>query len=188
MDEKMREIEEAIKRRTQHSTVTSEKYIIYVGFEKALLSKIKELEPDALYLRKWREIKGSNPYLPCACQIDDDTGKLISQCQAHKEIIGTRDKIIEKLKDHISLLTGEYSDSVIKNTAKIKELEERIELAEVTRDDALAYAKMYKGRMKELEEGIEGVLNQKDLISFAIQKQLEGLIGGRRSHEMSILR
>ena len=31
-------------------------------------------------------------------------------------------------------------------------------------------------RIKRLVEGIEGILNQKDLISFTIQKQLEELI------------
>ena len=39
--------------------------------------------------------------------------------------------------------------------ASIKELEERVELAEATRDDALAYAKMFKEKVKELEEGIK---------------------------------
>ena len=32
--------------------------------------------------------------------------------------------------------------------------------------------------IKELEKGIEGVLNQKDLISFSIEKQLEEIMRG----------
>ncbi len=40
-----------------------------------------------------------------------------------------------------------------------KKLEERIELAETTRDDALAYAKMHKEKVKKLEERIEKVID-----------------------------
>lgn len=39
--------------------------------------------------------------------------------------------------------------------SRVKGLEDKIELAEATRDDALAYARMYMGRVEELEEGIE---------------------------------
>ena len=35
--------------------------------------------------------------------------------------------------------------------SRLKELEERIELAEATRDDALAHAKMFKGGVEELK-------------------------------------
>ena len=38
--------------------------------------------------------------------------------------------------------------------SKCKELEERIELAEATRDDALASSRMYQKRIKELEEQV----------------------------------
>ena len=46
--------------------------------------------------------------------------------------------------DHV--MQGFYADP------RIKKLEERVELAEATRDDALAYAKMYKEKVKELEK------------------------------------
>ncbi len=38
---------------------------------------------------------------------------------------------------------------------KVDELERRIQLAEATRDDALAYAKMYKAKINKLETALE---------------------------------
>jgi len=37
-------------------------------------------------------------------------------------------------------------------------------------------------RKEDLEEGIESILNQKDLISYAIQKQLKKLVGKEKSN------
>jgi hypothetical protein len=61
---------------------------------------------------------------------------------------------------------GELSDCVIKANhhikyllLRIKELEERAELAEATRDDALAYVKMYEARVRELEGGLKDIIN-----------------------------
>jgi len=52
-----------------------------------------------------------------------------------------------KMEEKLNLL--------IDKEARIKELEKRIKLAEVTRDDALAYAKGYRVRAEELEMRIK---------------------------------
>ena len=48
-----------------------------------------------------------------------------------------------------------------KDKEKIKELEERIELAEATRDDALGYAKGYKVRAEELGKELHKLMEKK---------------------------
>ncbi len=57
---------------------------------------------------------------------------------------------------------------------KIKEIKKWASNIEDKREEE--YFEYLLSRIKKLEEGIEGILNQKDLISFAIQKQLEELI------------
>jgi hypothetical protein len=52
---------------------------------------------------------------------------------------------------------GEVIDYIKNQETRIKELGERVELAEATRDDALAYAKMYKERVKELENELSRI-------------------------------
>ena len=99
-----------------------------------LIRRVKELEPDALYLRKWREIKGSNPFLPCACQIDDD-GKLVSQCEAHREIIDgleAREKELEELATKQDEMLEVAATRINKTEAIAKE-------AKMTREEALKW-------------------------------------------------
>ena len=84
-----------------------------------------------------------------ACELE----KMISEC--------------ERLETALDITTGALEGS----QGVIKELKERIELVEATREDALGYAKMYKTRVKELEEGIEkwlrgGSLEEDDCIYF----------------------
>ena len=69
-------------------------------------------------------------------------------------------------------LTEEWHQIAKKTEAKMKELEKELN-REIIYRDTLEQA---EARIRELREGIKGILNQKDLISFAIQKQLEGLI------------
>jgi hypothetical protein len=47
------------------------------------------------------------------------------------------------------------------------ELEELIKLAETTRDDALGYAKMYKDKVKELEQNLDREITYKDALEQA---------------------
>ncbi len=78
----------------------------------------------------------------------------------------------QKLNKHME----EKLNLLIDKKARIKELE-----AELQREEQAHTMSVYdlNIRIVDLEEGIEGILNQKDLISFTIQKQLEGLIGGK---------
>ena len=69
-------------------------------------------------------------------------------------------------------LTEEWHQIAKKNEAKMKELEKELNREIIYRDTF----EQAEARIRELREGIKGILNQKDLISFAIQKQLEGLI------------
>ena len=67
------------------------------------------------------------------------------------------EKIKEIEKGRRNGYFGEYSVEIEYLLFKIEELEERIQSAEATRDDALAYAKMYKDKAKRLEEGINHI-------------------------------
>jgi len=105
------------------------------------------------------------------------------------EIIALIAQQIERLETRIKELERNldreitYKDALEQAEVKIKELgEERDTLrfnfdkmVEVASDQTFAYRGEQK-KVKELVEGIQGILNQKNLMSFTIQKQLEKLI------------
>jgi len=81
---------------------------------------------------------------------------------------------IEELEKNKDLEDYRKRDTLVEQlSAHIKELE-----AELQKEEQAHTMSVYdlNIRIAGLEEGVEGVLNQKDLISFAIQKQLEELI------------
>lgn len=119
MDEKMKEINIVKLLNYQANEIATKGHAgwgntmtMAADYIKELEARITELEPDALYLRKWREIKGSNPYLPCACQIDDD-GKLVSQCEAHKEIISGLEEKVKELEEEKTMLKDKLQEAMI---------------------------------------------------------------------------
>lgn len=65
---------------------------------KEVEERMKELEPDALYLRKWKEIRGSNPEVPCACQIDEE-GNWLVKCAFHEDIVNQLEQRIKELEN-----------------------------------------------------------------------------------------
>ncbi len=90
----------------------------------------------------------------------------------HKELLKQYpDRKMEKDKD---LEDYQKRDTLVEQlSAHIKELE-----AELQKEEQAHTMSVYdlNIRIAGLEKGVEGVLNQKHLISFAIQKQLEELI------------
>jgi len=61
-------------------------------------------------------------------------------------------------------------DAVDYLLSRIKELEERIELAEATRDDALGYAKGYRIRAEELEAELAKIKSDPSIGKLEIEE------------------
>ena len=73
-----------------------------------------------------------------------------------------------------------------KAEARIKELERQLSSSNQIREAEKKILIKEIEKKMELVEGIQGILNQKDLMSFTIQKQLEELITGRGSYDTKL--
>jgi len=80
-----------------------------------------------------------------------DLGFLLSECER-------LEAELEHYKSHYEATLANWNLSL----DKVKELEERIQLAEATRDDALAYVKGCKENIKELEEELGRIRRTQD--------------------------
>ena len=73
------------------------------------MERLKELEPDALYLRRYREIRGKNPEIPCACVIDED-GKWLVKCAFHEGIVSDLELRLKKLVEAVEAIIDWVSE------------------------------------------------------------------------------
>ena len=57
-----------------------------IQYFESLISRVEDLEPDALKYRKIGEMKGRNPEVPCACVIDEQEN-WVRRCGFHGDIV-----------------------------------------------------------------------------------------------------
>lgn len=175
MDEKVREIEERLLR--------AEKFAEQLQIEqdcRYLLSYNKALQDHADKLgeiitgQTLKRLELENRVK----ELEEENKRLSSEWQQTHDWNNQVITENQNLKTHIKKL-GELADIVIKANKDIQCLLSKIKELETALDITAGALEGSQGVVRELKEGIEGILNQKDLISFTIQKQLEELMAGK---------
>ncbi len=136
-----------------------EKILHAIEVAKKAEERVKELEPDAFYLRRYREVRGKNPEIPCACVIDED-GQWIKRCAFHETIVEGLEEKVSELDDRIEklvILIDEYAGRITKEKERVKELEEAIQQAQEENPDEqhCTCVPLLKVKIKELEAEIQ---------------------------------